>query len=470
MAHGAQYPHKTMENSALFDLNEAVRRWRERLIGLRAFGADDLEELETHLREAVSELQAGGLSQEEAFLVATERLGSDGRLAEEFAKTNARRIWTGRAMCMLGGVVAGLVMKALVEFGLGFVYYFSLWRGLNVRLVVVGDFLTQWTLTASFIGVCCWWLARRNQAAVATVGKCFRRPVWTGAALVLALFGLQALSNLPAFLWQRSPNPASRLSAADNAIMHWWSLTAMLMSRLMWVAAIPLLAAYLWKSSRTVVSPMPALPSDRLAEDEQVSAGQLASQGLSRSESYLVLALRRGYRPGAVAAKPQLVSGIWLERGFWMMVGMVTFWMLRDFVDRPAWMLVPASGSQPLWQHFNGLMGMCLPLALVGAVVAAFWKGATGARKRSGWLCRVFEQTPVRGALWFAVLAVLWEGSSACYSLVQQADAQPAILSRSFIEIVWWTCRSLLVELLLPAILLVWIGNRYQTRNKAASS
>ena len=97
-----------MESSPIFDLNEAIRRWRERLIGQRSFGADDLEELENHLRESVSELQAGSLSLEEAFLVATERLGSERRLAEGYAKTNVRRIWTGRAAWMLGGVVASL--------------------------------------------------------------------------------------------------------------------------------------------------------------------------------------------------------------------------------------------------------------------------------------------------------------------------------------------------------------------------
>ena len=45
-----------METSPCFDLNEAVRRRRERLIQQIAFSADDPEELENHLREHESRL------------------------------------------------------------------------------------------------------------------------------------------------------------------------------------------------------------------------------------------------------------------------------------------------------------------------------------------------------------------------------------------------------------------------------
>ena len=304
MAHYAHHTHQTMESSPLFDLNEAIRRWRERLIQLRSFGADDLEELENHLRESVAELQAGGLGLEEAFLVASERLGPDRRLAQEYAKTNARRIWTGRAVWILGGVVASKVLTALVGTGLGFVFNAIMWLGLDARLVVTLDLVVQWTITAACIGLGCWLMARRNRRLMGTVRQCFQRPIWTGVALVLALMGLQILSVLVPHWWQQHLHRAATLATADNATFHAWGFSAMVLNRLVWVAAIPLLAAYLWKATPIGAASLPALRFDSLQENERALASQLEAQGLSRSESHLVVARRRGYRP-APAESPE---------------------------------------------------------------------------------------------------------------------------------------------------------------------
>ncbi len=77
-----------MENQTPFDLNEAIRRWQQSLAASPALSADNLEELASHLRASVQSLQADGLSEEEAFLAATRRLGERGALEREFAKIN----------------------------------------------------------------------------------------------------------------------------------------------------------------------------------------------------------------------------------------------------------------------------------------------------------------------------------------------------------------------------------------------
>ncbi len=152
-----------------------------------------------------------------------------------------------------------------------------------------------------------------------------------------------------------------------------------------------------------------------------------------------------------------------------MTVGMIANGMLREFVDEPSWMLMPSDRSlPPLWQHLGGLMAMFLPLAVAGAAIVAFWKGATGPEKRSVWLRRLFQQNPVRGASLFATLAVLSVGYTAYLFLVQPADAQPRFLSYSRIELIWLTSRTLVMEFLVPAILLVWVGNRYLAGGKSA--
>ena len=64
-----------METSSPFDLDQALWQWRAGLQNHGGFCAADLEELEGHLRESISVLHAGGLSAQEAFMVATRRLG-----------------------------------------------------------------------------------------------------------------------------------------------------------------------------------------------------------------------------------------------------------------------------------------------------------------------------------------------------------------------------------------------------------
>ena len=69
----------------MFDLNRMIADWRARLGARPDLGPGDLEELEDHLRESCAELQAQGLDPEEAFLIATRRLGDPAELAGEFA-------------------------------------------------------------------------------------------------------------------------------------------------------------------------------------------------------------------------------------------------------------------------------------------------------------------------------------------------------------------------------------------------
>jgi len=468
VAHGAHNSYQTMESASLFDLNDAIRGWRDRLSGLRSFGADDLEELENHLRESVAELQARGLSLQEAFLVAAERLGSDRRLAEEYAKTNIRRIWTSRAVLMIGGIVASLALEALVRAGATISLNLGEWLGLDGRLIVTLGFLTRWTICATAIGLGGWLVARRNRRVMGLLSNCFRRPVWTGAALVLGLVGLQVLSVYPS-IWWRHHHPAATPSAAVAAALRAWAVSAMVLNRLACIASIPLLAAYLWKVKRVGAASLTALPFESLQPDERALAGQLEARGLSRSESHLIIAWRKGFLPAPTEAKTRFISGLWLERGFWMMVGMVAGWMLRDFVGMPSWLLVHSDSSSPLvWQHLRGLVSVCLPLTLVGTAIAAFWKGATRPHQPGEWRGRVFEQSPVRGALWFATLAILWVGLTAYLTLVRPAGAPYFVPFDGRIAEIWWICRTFLTQFFLPVILLLWVGNRYQAGRKSA--
>ena len=102
-----------------FDLNAAIQRWRENLSHSPQFRAENLDELEAHLRDAIATMQGQRLTDEEVFLVATRRLGGVHALEPEFAKINAREVWLNRALWMLIGVQFWFVISSTARLAAG---------------------------------------------------------------------------------------------------------------------------------------------------------------------------------------------------------------------------------------------------------------------------------------------------------------------------------------------------------------
>jgi hypothetical protein len=93
----------------MFDLNEQIIKWRSNLAQSQTLGSSDIDELESHLREEIEHLTGLKLSEEEAFLVATHRLGSTDSLAGEYAKINRSSIFRRRLSLMITGILTYLL-------------------------------------------------------------------------------------------------------------------------------------------------------------------------------------------------------------------------------------------------------------------------------------------------------------------------------------------------------------------------
>ena len=74
-------------------IEEQIAQWRSYLRRRQAIRANDVEELEDHLRERVSALVDAGLRHDEAFLVAVKRMGDLDALSREFAREHSERLW-----------------------------------------------------------------------------------------------------------------------------------------------------------------------------------------------------------------------------------------------------------------------------------------------------------------------------------------------------------------------------------------
>ena len=89
----------------MFDLNQEITKWRNNLAQPETLGESDIDELEGHLREDLGSLKGSKLSDEEAFLIATYRLGDTARLSDEYAKINRGKRFRQNASWIITGIL-----------------------------------------------------------------------------------------------------------------------------------------------------------------------------------------------------------------------------------------------------------------------------------------------------------------------------------------------------------------------------
>jgi len=77
----------------MFELESQIRKWRGHLRSSGSLREQDLEELESHLRDNIDDLTARGITTEEAILISIRRMGDTEALSDEFAKVTTESIW-----------------------------------------------------------------------------------------------------------------------------------------------------------------------------------------------------------------------------------------------------------------------------------------------------------------------------------------------------------------------------------------
>lgn len=89
----------------MFQLSEGLESWKNQLAGSKAYSKSDLDELESHILDEIENLTQYPLTDEEAFMIATNRLGSVKDLNEEFKKVNIGFFGLRRFFEMLTGYI-----------------------------------------------------------------------------------------------------------------------------------------------------------------------------------------------------------------------------------------------------------------------------------------------------------------------------------------------------------------------------
>jgi leader peptidase (prepilin peptidase)/N-methyltransferase len=142
----------------MFDLEKAVEKWRQQMLAAGIKTPVPLEELESHLCEDVEQNLASGLSAQQAFEVAAQRIGCAGSLQTEFNKIESTRwVFQRKSVWVLSSIA---FLNCWIRFGqspmVGFVYGTVL-TGLIVATFVdfaqfiIPDFITLGGIVAGLI-------------------------------------------------------------------------------------------------------------------------------------------------------------------------------------------------------------------------------------------------------------------------------------------------------------------------------
>ncbi len=110
----------------MFDLEIAIADWKQSLASLETVSDDNVAELETHLRECVTTLDAMGLNSEEAFLIAQRRIGPPCELDAEFAKESSSTRWLNRGKWMCIGILALIITRTTGSLLYGIIQTFEI--------------------------------------------------------------------------------------------------------------------------------------------------------------------------------------------------------------------------------------------------------------------------------------------------------------------------------------------------------
>ncbi|HUP31042.1 MAG TPA: permease prefix domain 1-containing protein [Usitatibacter sp.] len=191
-------------------LENQIAQWRSYLQRRAAIRPQDVAELEDHLRGEVAALRDGGLSDDEAFLVAVKRMGALDAISNEFAREHSDRLWKQLVMARSDGapgdraplemvVVFALAMMAAIAiklpalFGLEWGEKHAPFYARNASLFVL-PFLAGYFAWKRVLGQRAWMGLAAGFAAAAIIANLYPFEA-RSSTLILAVL------HLPIALW-----------------------------------------------------------------------------------------------------------------------------------------------------------------------------------------------------------------------------------------------------------------------------
>jgi len=363
-----------MEKPTSFDLNQAIHQWRESLADSPALGGGDVEELETHLRDSVLNLQARGLSLEEAFLVARQRLGPPPELQQEFGKLNGRRVWLDRAVWMLLGVMAVSWLNWSANIASIIVTQTVMRWSDNGHWIGLSHLLSRWLSMALIVLGCYELLKRWHKPIQRLANLCVRRPFIPVLLICLLNFTWHPLARWVAD-WTSLGLHFSLPETTTRLINHWIGRDQFLWIIIMSGSFLFLLRRYYSASSSSAI-PFAGRNLDSWPVSVQEQDRSLQSLGLSLPEALLVVKKRQTPVSLLMDHTGQAeFPAKWLGRCLWMLAGVIMndalFANLVILMERPFYRL---TAWWPQYDYYFGFLLILASWAMVAGIATLLWR------------------------------------------------------------------------------------------------
>jgi hypothetical protein len=185
-----------------FDMERAVRDWRERLFATGRVTRSDVEELESHLRDHLDALEEVGITGEDAFSTASKRLGEVTELGREFAKINTQLAWQGPVFWMAAGCLATFLGTPTMAMILRVAMLVSVRFEIPPPVVTVAAWAIMLPAPFLFFGGLFVWARRFERVTFAALEKAWVRVLSLCLAATSALVAHGAMYPLSAALFR----------------------------------------------------------------------------------------------------------------------------------------------------------------------------------------------------------------------------------------------------------------------------
>ena len=212
-----------MESKSKFDLSDAIQKWRDALAQSAPLSEEDLNELEHHLHDSMAQLRLRQLSDEESFLIASRRLGSEDLLNREFSKIHRARIGEPWLRWMLFGIL-------LYPFASGLEHMTHLVTRSASRVILNGHVLgllalaVDWLVVIAISAMVVWIMREKRGFGKRWVQRWIDNPFLCAFYLVVVLLMIRISFNLAGSLFRETSNLSSAEQSRFIAASMWIGL------------------------------------------------------------------------------------------------------------------------------------------------------------------------------------------------------------------------------------------------------
>ena len=146
----------------------SVNQWFERIKSAPSLTTSDSEELKNHLLDTMDDLKRGGLDDEEAFWIASRRMGDVAILQDDFDEVNMPVIQMRKIILVLSGIILFFILHSFMNLTTRFLFLQQILDDTDSEIITrsVILYLTGYHLIFLFSTILLWFFGKKIVAGI----------------------------------------------------------------------------------------------------------------------------------------------------------------------------------------------------------------------------------------------------------------------------------------------------------------